>query len=206
MHLPAGVFLLRMIDIVMHIALQGPIAARRVGVEPTACLHRQVGRLLHRLHGEISRRLEHGSPLAADPRDNRGPVLVIMAPAGLTLLAAPTRTASQCLFPTLLGLPLVPRGVIEVIRFHRALQPALGFVGHGRIAQPPAPAITGPAMDTQLSSNTPRRTRQTEQKGGEKPVGEEALAAVQEGAREVIAGALAALLFPAVVLQARLVV
>src|SRR5919206_1728655 len=116
MHLPASVFLLRMINIVMDIALQGPITTRRVGVEPTACLHRQVGRLLDRLHGEISRRLEDDSPLAADPRDNRGPVLVIMAPAGLTLLAAPTRTASQRLFPALLCLPL-PCGVIEVIGF-----------------------------------------------------------------------------------------
>src|SRR5215813_8458802 len=61
-------------------------------------------------------------------------------------------------------------------------------------------------MDAQLSGNTPRRTRQTEQKGGEKPVGEGALAAVQECAREVIAGALAGLLFTAVALQARLVV
>jgi hypothetical protein len=59
-------------------------------------------------------------------------------------------------------------------------------------------------MDAQLSGNPPRRTRQTEQKGGENPVGEGALAAVQEGAREVIEGALAALFFAAVAFQARL--
>jgi hypothetical protein len=61
-------------------------------------------------------------------------------------------------------------------------------------------------MDAQLSGNTPRRARQAQQKGGEKPVGEGALAAVQEGAREVIEGALAGLLFTAVALQPRLVV
>jgi len=61
-------------------------------------------------------------------------------------------------------------------------------------------------MDAQLSGNPPRRTRQTEQKGGENPVREGALAAVQECAREVIEGALAGLLFTAVALQSRLVV
>src|SRR5262249_35485727 len=42
------------------------------------------------------------------------------------------------------------------IRFPRALQPAIGFVGDGRIPQPPAPAIARPAMHPQLSRNTPR--------------------------------------------------
>ena len=44
MDVTACIFLLGMINIVMHIALQGSIAARRVGVEMTA-----------RLHGEVSR-------------------------------------------------------------------------------------------------------------------------------------------------------
>ena len=132
------------------------IAARRVGVEPTARLHGDARGLLHRLHREIFGRVDDHSPLATDPRDNRWPVLVIMAPAGLTLLAAPPRTASQCLFPALLGLPLVPRGVLEVIGFHGALQLALHLVGHGGIAQPPTPAIARPAMDPQLSRNTSR--------------------------------------------------
>src|SRR4029453_14656418 len=61
-------------------------------------------------------------------------------------------------------------------------------------------------MDSHLPGDEPRRTRQTEQKGGENPVCEGALAAVQECAREVIEGALAGLLFTAVVLQSRLVV
>ena len=52
----------RTIDIVMDIALQGPIAARRVGVEPTARLNRHVRCLLDRLHGEIFRRLADDRP------------------------------------------------------------------------------------------------------------------------------------------------
>ena len=59
-------------------------------------------------------------------------------------------------------------------------------------------------MDSQLPGDTPRRARQAEQKGSENPVGEGALTAVQECAREVIEGALAALLFAAVAFQARL--
>src|SRR6516164_3933337 len=74
------------------------------------------------------------------------------------------------------------------------------------MAQPPAPARARPAMAPHLSGNAPGRTRQTEQKSGEKPVGEGALTAVQEGTREVIEGALAGLLFTAVTLQSRLVV
>jgi hypothetical protein len=61
-------------------------------------------------------------------------------------------------------------------------------------------------MDAQLSGNTPRRARQAQQKGGENPVCKGALAAVQKGAREVIEGALAGLLFTAVALQSGLVV
>jgi hypothetical protein len=48
-------------------------------------------------------------------------------------------------------------------------------------------------MDTQLSSNTPRRTRQAQQEGGQNPVWERALALVQEGIGKVIEGALAAI-------------
>ena len=47
-------------------------------------------------------------------------------------------------------------------------------------------------MDTQLSSNTPRRTRQAQQEGGENPVCQRALALVQEGLGEIVEGALAA--------------
>ena len=77
----------------MHIALQGSIAARRVGVETTARVHGEVSRLLDCLHGEIAGRLEDDRPLPADPGANRRPILVIMAPPGLTFLTTATRTA-----------------------------------------------------------------------------------------------------------------
>jgi hypothetical protein len=57
-------------------------------------------------------------------------------------------------------------------------------------------------MHPQLSRNTSRGTRQAQQKGREHPVHDRALAAIQERAREVIEGALAALLFTAVAFQA----
>jgi hypothetical protein len=60
-------------------------------------------------------------------------------------------------------------------------------------------------MHPQLSGHAPRCTRQAQQKGGEAPVGEGALAAVQERAREGIEGALADLRFPAVAWPSRLV-
>src|SRR6266571_7639834 len=43
------IFLLRMIDVLMHIALHRPIAARRVRVEPTARMPRDVRSLLYGL-------------------------------------------------------------------------------------------------------------------------------------------------------------
>src|SRR2546423_11347386 len=121
MDLPAGILLLRVIDIVMPIALQRPIAAGRVRVQPTARLHGEVSGLLHCLHGEIAGRLDDDSALTADPRDNRWPVFVIMTPTGLTFLAATTRTASQRLLPALRRLTLVASGMVEVIGFHRPL-------------------------------------------------------------------------------------
>jgi hypothetical protein len=51
--------------------------------------------------------------------------------------------------------------------------------------------ITGPAMDAQLAGNTPRRTRETEQKRRQNPVRQRPLAPVEEGSCEVIEGALA---------------
>jgi len=59
-------------------------------------------------------------------------------------------------------------------------------------------------MDAQLSGNAARGAREAQEKRREYPVHDRALTAIQERAREVIAGALAALLFPAVALQARL--
>src|SRR5262249_20030629 len=134
MHLTASIFLLGVIDECVHVTLQGPIAARRVRVKPTPSLHRQVGRLLHRLDSEIARRLDDDSPLPTDPGDNRGPVFIIMTPTRFALLAATTRSTTQVLAATSLGLPLLPSRVIEVIRFHCALHLAIGFIGDGRIA------------------------------------------------------------------------
>src|SRR4029450_9403317 len=57
-------------------------------------------------------------------------------------------------------------------------------------------------MDPQLFGNTPRCTRQAQEKSGQNPVHHRALAAIQERPREVIEGALAALLFTAVAFQA----
>src|SRR5678815_2792507 len=61
-------------------------------------------------------------------------------------------------------------------------------------------------MHAHLPRNAPRRAGETEQKSGQNPVHDRALAAVQQRAREVIEGALATLLFTAVALQAGLVV
>src|SRR5215470_19040907 len=206
MYLPTGVFLLRMIDVLVEISLQRPIAAGRIGIQATSHLYSKIGRFLHRLHREIFGRVDDHSPLPTDPGDNRWPVFVVMAPPGLAFLAAPTWSASQHLLPALLGLPLVAGGLVEVIRFHRAFQLAVHLIGEGRIPEPPAPAVAGPTMDTQLAGNPPRRTRETEEKRRQNPMHDRALAAIQECAREVIEGTLTGLLFAAVALQSGLVV
>src|SRR5215831_5855618 len=61
-------------------------------------------------------------------------------------------------------------------------------------------------MHPQLSGIAARGTRQAQQKRREHPVHDRALAAVQERSREIIEGALAALLFAAVAFESRLVV
>jgi len=116
----------------------------------------------------------------------------MFAPAGLTLLAATTRSATQVLCATLLGLALLAGGVIEVIRFHCACHLTIDFVGDGCIAQPPAPAIARTAMHPQLSRNTSRRAREAQQEGGENPVWQRSLALVEQRIGKVIEGALAA--------------
>src|SRR5213593_3103406 len=100
MHVTTGIFLLGVIDELVHIALHRSIAAGGVGVEPTARLHGEGSCLLHRLDGEITGRLDDNSPLATDPGDDGRPVFVIMAPTGLALLTATTRAASQRLRAT----------------------------------------------------------------------------------------------------------
>src|SRR2546425_443272 len=99
MHVPTGIFLLCVIDKVVHIALERTIATGRVRREPTARLDREVGRFLHRLDGKVPRRLDHDTSLAADPRDDGGPILVVMASPGLAFLAAPPWRAAQWLVP-----------------------------------------------------------------------------------------------------------
>ena len=113
MDLPACILLLRVIDILVEIPLQRPIAAGRIGIQATPRLYSKIGRFLHCLHCEIFSRLDDHSPLPTDPGDNRWPVFVVMAAPGLAFLAAPTRAASQRLFPALLRLALVPSGVLS---------------------------------------------------------------------------------------------
>jgi len=93
----------------------------------------------------------------------------------------------------LFGLAFVPIEVVDLIRFNCASHVAIGLVGDSSIPEPPAPAITGPAMDAQLSGNTPRRTRETEQKRRQNPVRQRPLALVEQGSGEVVEGALAAI-------------
>ena len=88
-------------------------------------MDRDVSRLLYRLHREIFGRLDDDRPLATHPGDNRGPIFVIMAPAGLALLATTTWPVPQCLLPAVFGLPLVAGGVIQLIRLNSAFQLAV---------------------------------------------------------------------------------
>src|SRR5262249_61660189 len=83
MHVTARIFLLRMVDKVVRIALQRAIAARRVRIEPTARVHREVGCLLHRFDGEIPSRLDDHCPLATDPGNNGGAGFFLIGPARL---------------------------------------------------------------------------------------------------------------------------
>src|ERR671935_2940738 len=115
MDLPTGIFLLRMIDVLVEVSLQRPIATGRIGIQATTHLDSQIGRFLHRLHREIFGRLDDDSPLATDPRDDRGPIFVVVPPPRLTFLAAPTRAAAQRLLPALARLALLSSRVIQVI-------------------------------------------------------------------------------------------
>src|SRR5262249_52655294 len=136
----------QLIDVLVEVPLQRPIAAGRIGIQATTRLYSKIGRFLHCPHREIFGRLDDHSPLSTDPGDDRWAVFVVMAAPGLAFLAAPPWSVPQVLFPTVLGLAFLPGSVIKVIRFHGARQLAIGFVGEGRIAQPPAPAIARTAM------------------------------------------------------------
>src|SRR5215470_4839280 len=140
-----------MIDELMHVALHRPIAAGGVRIDPTARLDGKVCCLLHRLHGEVFGCLDDDSALATDPGDNCWPIFVVVPPTRFTLLAASTCPASQVLFSAVCRLALLAGGVIEVIGFDGAVQLTLHLIGQRSVAEPPAPAIAGPDMDTQLS-------------------------------------------------------
>src|SRR5215831_12951864 len=122
MPVTTGILFLRMIDERVHVALHCPIATRGVRRESAPRLDREVGRFLHCLDGKVPRRVDHDTSLAADPRDDGGPILVVMAPPGLAFLAATPGLASQRLLAARLGLALLAGGVIEVIGFHRPCQ------------------------------------------------------------------------------------
>src|SRR5215467_4605681 len=156
MHVPACVFLLRVVYRVMRIAHYQPVAAGRVRIELTAGLHGEVGGLLDRLDSKVPCRLDHDTALAAHPGDNSRSILVIVAPAGLALLATPPWLAAQRFRPTFPGLSLVPGSVIEVIGFDGPVQLPTELIGQGGITQPPAPAVARADMDPQLFGNTPR--------------------------------------------------
>jgi hypothetical protein len=198
MHVTTCILFLRMIDERVHVALHRPIATRGVRIESAPRLDRAVGRFLHCLDGKVPRRLNHAPSLAADPRADGGPILVVMAAPGLTFLAAPPWRAAQGLFPTLPGLALVASGMLQVVGFDRPCPLPPHLIRQGGIAQPPTPAIARPHLPPHLSGNAARGTRQAQQKGGEHPVHERALAAVHERSREVIEGPLAVLFFTAV--------
>jgi hypothetical protein len=85
-----------------------PITAGGVGEESAAPLHGDVGGLLHRLDRKVPRRLHHDTAVATHPGDNGRPILVVMAPPGLAVLAATPGLASQRLLAARLGLSLWP--------------------------------------------------------------------------------------------------
>src|SRR2546426_294400 len=105
MPVTTGLFLLRMLHVLMHVARHRPRATGRVCLEPPARFHCQVGCLLDRLHRAIAGRLEDDSPLPTDPGDHRRPVFVIMVPTGLAFLPTATRAAPQRFLATALPLP-----------------------------------------------------------------------------------------------------
>jgi hypothetical protein len=156
MHVTTSVFLLRVIDVLMKVSLQCSIAARRVRIESTARLDGEVGGLLRCLDGKIPHALYHHSPLATDPRDNRWPVFVMVAPTRFTLLAPLPGSATQQFLPAVGCLALPAGCMIEFVGFDRALYVAIRLVGDSRMAQPPAPAIAGADMDAQFSGDATR--------------------------------------------------
>jgi hypothetical protein len=98
------------------LATAGSNAASKIS---SACLDGEVGRFLHRLDGEIARRVNHNATLPAAPGDHGRPVLVIVAPTGLALPAATPWPTPQRFLPAVFRVSLLPTGVIEFVRFNR---------------------------------------------------------------------------------------
>jgi hypothetical protein len=170
MHLPTHVFLLCMIDELVHVALQCSIATGRSHIQATPCLDSEVSSFLHRADGAIPDGLHHDGTVAVDPGDDRGPIFVEMPPAGYARLPATMRPSSQGLFPTPLGLALATSSVIEFVGFHSAGALPICLVGQRHVSEPPTPAVARPDVAPQLSGDAPRRTRQAQQEGRENPV------------------------------------
>jgi len=99
MHVTARLFLLRVVDVLVQVARQRPIAAGGIGQESATPLHGDVGRCLHRLDGKVPHGVDHDASLPADPGDDGRPILVVMAPPRLTLLTATPRRAPGIVEP-----------------------------------------------------------------------------------------------------------
>ncbi len=123
--LPAYIVLLRVSDERMEVSLPRPRAAGRVGIQATARLNGEIGRLLYGLDRKIPDGLHDEGTLAADPRDACGPIFVLMTAARLALLATAACPASQVFFSSVLRLPRMASGVLEFIRFDSPRQLAL---------------------------------------------------------------------------------
>src|SRR5262245_53329771 len=191
MRVSARLCLLAMLDQRVHIALHHPIAAGRVGIQPTARFERQSRCLLDRLDGDIAGRLADDSPLATDPRDDRRSVCVIMPAARRALLAAPTCTAPQRRLPTVLRWALLTSHVRAFLRVPGALHLRRHLIRQRGIPQPPAPPIARPAMDPPLPRHAPGRTGQAQQTGGADPGRQRPLAPVYRGRGAVVERVLA---------------
>jgi hypothetical protein len=203
MHVTTGLLRLRLVDDRRRITCQGPIAAGRVGIESTPRVHRDSGGLLYRLHHHISGRLEDDSPVPADPRDARGPVVVVVTPSGLAFRASTPWLASPRVLPARLGWSLMARGVGEVIGVDRPVPLPTARIRPGGMTSPPAPAIAGADMDPSRPGHAARGTPPAPQEDAEHPVRQRPLAVVPQRAGEPSAGALA--VFATGAVQARLV-
>jgi len=144
----------------MEVTLQRPIATRRVRREATGRADSEVGGLLDRRDSIIPPTLYHHRSLAADPGHDGGPVFLIMASTRFTLLAATVWSPSQGLFSSVCSLTLLAGGMIHLVGFDRSRDVTSCLVGDSSIALPPAPPLTGAALDTHLPRDAPGGTQE----------------------------------------------